>query len=353
MVDYLIVGLGLAGISFCEQLEKNKKNYKVITDDSQRSSVVAGGLYNPVILKRFTLAWNADSQLEEALPFYRLLEEKLGVVLDFEISILRKFSSIEEQNAWFEASDKPKLDKFISTDIIKNNYENIDAPLGFGKVKHTGRVNTKKLVTAYEAFLTDEGSLVKETFDFDLIKIQKGHVEYKSIKAKKVVFATGFGLKMNPYFNYLPLQGSKGELITIKAPKLKITDIVKSSVFIIPLGDGLYRVGATYERSDTSNSPTKAAKKELLNKLHSFLKCEYEIIQHVAGVRPTVADRRPLVGCHPEYKNLTVLNGFGSRGVLIAPTVSKQLYDHIEKGETLPPEIDIARFSKRYFTGKY
>ena len=157
---------------------------------------------------------------------------------------------------------------------------------------------------------------------------------------------------MNPYFNYLPLQGSKGELITIKAPKLKITDIVKSGVFIIPLGDGLYRVGATYERSDKSNSPTKAAKKELLNKLHSFLKCEYEIIQHVAGVRPTVADRRPLVGSHPEHKNLTVLNGFGSRGVLIAPTVSRQLYEHIEKGETLPTEIDIARFSKRYFTGK-
>jgi glycine/D-amino acid oxidase-like deaminating enzyme len=352
MVDYLVVGLGLAGISFCEQLEKNKKTYNVITDDSQRSSVVAGGLYNPIILKRFTLAWNADNQLEEALPFYRQLEEKLDVVLDFETPILRKFASIEEQNAWFEASDKSKLDKFLSTDIIENNYENIDAPLGFGKVRHTGRVDTKKLVTAYETFLADKGFLVRETFDFNLIKTQKNHVEYKSIKTTKVVFATGFGLKMNPYFNYLPLQGSKGELITIKAPKLKLQDIVKSSVFIIPLGDGLYRVGATYERIDKSNDPTKAAKNELLKKLHSFLKCEYEIIKHVAGVRPTVADRRPLVGRHPEHKNFMVLNGFGSRGVLMAPTIARQLYEHIEKGETLPPEIDVARFSKRYITGK-
>ena len=75
MIDYLIVGLGLAGISFCEQLEGNSKTYRVIADKSQTSSVVAGGLYNPVILKRFTLAWNAKEQLEQALPFYEKLSK--------------------------------------------------------------------------------------------------------------------------------------------------------------------------------------------------------------------------------------------------------------------------------------
>ena len=68
MVDYLIVGLGLAGISFCEVLERNQKSFKVISDDSQTSSVVAGGLYNPVTLKRFTLAWKAKEQLDLAMP---------------------------------------------------------------------------------------------------------------------------------------------------------------------------------------------------------------------------------------------------------------------------------------------
>lgn len=72
MIDYLVVGLGLAGVSFCEQLEAHKKDYKVITDNSQTSSLVAGGLYNPVILKRFTLAWNADTQLERQYLFIRV-----------------------------------------------------------------------------------------------------------------------------------------------------------------------------------------------------------------------------------------------------------------------------------------
>ena len=61
MLDYVVVGLGIAGISFCEQLEKQGKTYIVIADDSQIASKVAGGLYNPVILKRFTIAWNAKS----------------------------------------------------------------------------------------------------------------------------------------------------------------------------------------------------------------------------------------------------------------------------------------------------
>ncbi|MCP4975899.1 MAG: FAD-dependent oxidoreductase [Maribacter sp.] len=348
MNDYLVVGLGLAGISFCEQLERNKKTYKVFNDTSQISSLVAGGLYNPIILKRFTLAWNADSQLETAMHFYKQLEIKLNVKLDCKIPIYRKFASIEEQNLWFEAADKPKLSKFLSMEIIENRNECINASFGLGQVLYTGRIDTKRLVDAYVAFLIKSDNLISETFDFDNLIIHKEHIEYKSIKAKKIVFSTGFGLKSNPYFDYLPLTGNKGELLTIKAPKLKENNIIKSAVFIIPLGNDLYRVGATYERTDKSNSPTEAARKELLEKLQTFLNCDYEIVDHVAGIRPTVADRRPLAGLHPEYSNLIVLNGFGSRGVLIAPTVSYQLYNHIEKGEMLPPEIDINRFSKRF-----
>ena len=348
MLDYLIVGLGLAGLSFCEQLEENNKSYKVINDGSQTASLVAGGLYNPVILKRFTLAWNADVQLETAMPFYNQLESKLGVKLDCKTPIYRKFASIEEQNLWFEAADKARLGRFLSTRIIKNNNESVDAPYGLGEVLHTGRIDTKTLIGAYESFLQKKGKLISKTFDFDALIVEKEHIAYNSLKARKIVFATGFGLKSNPYFNYLPLIGNKGELLTIKAPILKENNIIKSAVFIIPLGGDLYRVGATYERTDKSNSPTNGAKNELLDKLHTFLKCDYDIVDHVAGIRPTVADRRPLVGLHPKHGNIIVLNGFGSRGVLIAPTISKQLFNHVEKGQVLPLEIDIKRFSKRF-----
>ncbi|MDL5510835.1 FAD-binding oxidoreductase [Arenibacter sp. M-2] len=349
MVDYLIVGLGLAGISFGEVLERNKKSFKVISDESQTSSVVAGGLYNPVTLKRFTMAWNAKEQLDLAIPFYSELESKLNIQLDYKIPILRRFASINEQNLWFEASDKPNLSRFMGPKLLPNDNPHIDAPFGYGEVLHTGRIDTSVLVSQYKRYLAEHNLILRESFDFEALKLQGGFVEYRGLKAKNIVFATGYGLKNNPYFNYLPLNGTKGELLTIKSPSLKEERVIKSSVFIIPLGEDLYRVGATYKWKDKSNTPTEECKQELLQKLDTFLKCPYEVVDHVAGIRPTVSDRKPLVGRHPEHENMYLLNGLGSRGVMIAPMASMQLYALIEKKEALVPAMDLSRFTKKHF----
>ena len=68
------------------------------------------------------------------------------------------------------------------------------------------------------------------------------------------------------------------------------------------------------------------------------------MIEQVAGIRPTVSDRRPLVGVHENYKNLFILNGLGTRGVMIAPFIADKLYKLIEDNTPLEPEIDIKRF---------
>ncbi|NNJ88869.1 MAG: FAD-binding oxidoreductase [Eudoraea sp.] len=348
MVDYLVVGLGLAGISFCEALEQHGRTFRVVSDESQQASIVAGGLYNPVILKRFTLAWKAHEQLEQLLPFYSNLEEKLGVTLDHRLRVLRRFAGIEEQNSWFEASDKPALSSLMSTSLVTNTNNSIHAPWRYGEVLGTGRIDTRLLLSSYTTYLVEKDLLFTESFQFDRLEIKENEIVYKDLRARHLVFATGFGLQQNPYFNYLPLNGTKGELLTIKAPELKETSVIKSSVFIIPLGEDTYRIGATYKWQDKTNEPTAEAREELETKLKTFLKCEYEVIHHAAGIRPTVADRRPLVGQHPIHKHLFVLNGFGSRGVMIAPYASKALFNFIENDEELNPEMDISRFRKRY-----
>ena len=75
-----------------------------------------------------------------------------------------------------------------------------------------------------------------------------------------------------------------------------------------------------------------------------MISCSYEVVQQRAGIRPTVVDRRPLVGQHEIHKNLYVMNGLGSRGVLIAPSIAKDIIAHIEDDIALPKEIDINRF---------
>ncbi len=348
MVDYLVVGLGLAGISFCETLEGNGNSFMVISDHSQKASTVAGGLYNPVILKRFTLSWKAHEQLELLRPFYSGLEARLGLTLDHPLRVLRRFASTEEQNGWFEASDRPGLSRLMSTELVRNENPSIDAPFGYGEVLGTGRIDTEVLQERYWEYLSKKERIIHERFQPTSLEILDNGVGYKGLKARHIVLAMGYGLTQDPYFNYLPLNGTKGELLTVKAPELKESRVIKSSVFIIPLGEDLYRVGATYKWQDKTNLPTRDAREELETKLRTFLKCDYEVVDHVAGVRPTVADRRPLLGRHPELKDLYVLNGFGSRGVMIAPYASRALYNFIEKGSDLPPEMDVARFRKRY-----
>lgn len=346
MLDYLVVGLGIAGTSFCETLEKNGKTFKVISDDSQTSSHVAAGMYNPVILKRFSLVWNALEQMKMVVPFYSDLEKKLKVKLDHKLPILRRFASVEEQNLWFEASDKNGLKQFLSSEIIPNKNPKIDAPFGYGKVLNSGRVDTNKLLGYYKRYLIENNLFENETFEYDSLHISSSSVAYKSFTAKRIVFAEGFGLSKNPYFNYLPLTGTKGELLTIRATELKETNAIKSSLFLIPLGNDLYRVGATYKWKDKTNLPTEDAKIEILQKLDTFLNCDYEVEDHVAGIRPTVTDRRPLVGRHSERQNLYVLNGFGSRGVMVGPYASKRLFEFIEHENPIDKEMDIERFKK-------
>ena len=343
-VDYIIVGCGLAGIHFCEQLVAHNKTFVVYDNHSQQSSTVAGGLYNPVVLKRFTSIWKGKEQLELALPIYHRLEKELSVTLDFKIPVLRRFTSNEEQNNWFLASDKPLLKEYLSDNINVNNNPSIDAPFGFGEVLQTGRIDVKVLIHAYINRLKNKECFFEDDFVYDALTITEKQVQYNSVKAKNIVFAEGYGLKQNPYFNYLPLDGVKGELITIHSPDLKIDFILKSSVFIFPHGNDLYSVGATYEWNDKTNAITKKGREELLNKLKTFIMCPFKVIGQVAGIRPTVLDRRPLIGQHHLHKNMFVLNGLGTRGVIIGPYVAKKLFDCIENSEVLEREININRF---------
>ncbi|URM38611.1 NAD(P)/FAD-dependent oxidoreductase [Flavobacterium anhuiense] len=351
MLDYLIVGSGLAGISFAEVALKNNKSILLLDDKSQNSSRVAGGLYNPVILKRFSEVWNAKEQLVLMNEFYDKVEEKLKEKFNFKMPVLRKFFSIEEQNNWFAASDKINLAPFLSTKLISKKYNSIDSPYDYGEVLHTGYVDTALLLGNYQKYLLQNDLLREESFDFSAIEFLDSGIQYKNIQARHIIFAEGFGMHKNPFFNYLPLDGTKGELFIIKAPDLNLDIIVNTSVFILPLGNNLFKVGATYNWHDKTSEPTEEGRQELLERIREIITCDFEIVKHFAGVRPTVADRRPLIGTHEEHKSLHILNGLGTRGVMLGPAMAKALYDHVENNVPLDKEADIKRFHKRYLKG--
>jgi len=347
MIDYLIVGAGLAGISFAETASQHQKSFLVFDGNLQSSSSVAGGLYNPVILKRYTALANAPEQLQTMKEFYHGVELKLQQQFNFDLPVLRKFASPEEQNNWFIAADKPALAPFLATDLVSKKYNGLDSPFDYGKVNASGYVNVALFLKNYRSDMSSNNLLVTEVFDYNQLEVDSISIKYKDIQSRHIIFAEGFGMHQNPYFKDLPLDGAKGELLIIKAPGLNLDVILNTNVFILPLGNDLFKVGATYNWTDKTDIPTQEAKAELIGRLREILTCDFEIIDHYAGVRPTVKDRKALIGTHDDFPSVHILNGLGTRGVMLGPSMAKTLFDHIEYGTAIPRELDMKRFDKR------
>ncbi len=341
--DYIIVGLGIAGICFCEQLQKQGKSYIVIDNGKDGSTAKSGGVFNPTVLKRFTAAWNASAFYPSAIDFYEQLSEKLQKQIFLKTPILRIFKSIEEQNNWAVASDKRELQNFLSSEFLKNENKSIEAPLGFGEVLGTAQINAEILLEEYKKLLISEGNLISEDIQYVAIQQKENCIVYNNISARKIIFCEGSKVIDNPFFQKNAIIGNKGEYVIIKAPALKLNTLLKGSMYVIPLGNDEYKVGATYSRDDYSSNVTEEAKEEILLKVKSFINCPFEVISQTSGIRPTTKDHRPLLGNFEENKNLIFFNGLGSRGFLMAPLLSEMLYNHLENDVALSKEMDIKR----------
>tara|TARA_B100000767_G_C19767257_1_gene538202 strand:- start:109 stop:1149 length:1041 start_codon:yes stop_codon:yes gene_type:complete len=343
MKHSLIVGLGLAGLAYAEQLRREGLTFHIVDSGLGGSSQIAAGIYNPTVLKRFSLAWNGDVFHSYALPFYKELEKKLSVKFVHPAPIHKIFNKEAEHNLWVSAADKKKLTPFLDSRIYPNLEYGVNGDSGYGIVKKTGRVATDKLLKFFKNSLQKE-ELSIEGFDFKKLESSKVGIQYKNIKAKHVVFCEGYQMVKNPLFNRLPLLGSKGEILIIKAPSLKSNAILKGPIFISPIGEDLYWAGATFERNDKTLECTSSGRLWLEERIRKMICSSIEVVDHITQIRPTIQDRRPLLGTHPELLNVHLFNGLGSRGVLGAPLMSKWLLDHIEKRNDLPSEVNLKRF---------
>lgn len=346
-VDYIIVGAGLAGLSMAHFCRRYNRSFVIFDHAERTSSRVAGGMFNPVILKRFTGFWESQAQLDLAEVFYPEVEELLHSSFYHRLPIFRKFASIEEQNNWFVACDNLATAPFLNHELRKEKFNNVRSPYYFGEVFNTGYLDVQKFMVLYQEYLYAQGIMLRERFDYDGLIIHNDGVVYKNISAGQIVFAEGFSMLDNPYFNYLPLDGTKGELLYVKIPGLKLDVIMKSGVFLIPVGDDIYKLGATYDRNDKSDTPTETSRQELLEGLEALISCEYKVLDHVAGIRPTVNDRRPLVGKHYELDHVYLLNGLGTRGVLLGPYLADKLIRNIENDLSLDHNINVNRYYKK------
>ncbi|MCA6068583.1 FAD-dependent oxidoreductase [Chryseobacterium sp. RG1] len=340
-VDYIIVGDGYAGVFFAHQLIKNNKSFVMFSEGEKSASQVSAGIINPVVLKKFTTFWKAQEQIDFLKDSLKEIEAYTGNNYLIDAPIHRIFHDENEQKLWLKKSENIELQDFLDEnfdhiEVVKNDFNT-------GKVNQSARLNVKGFFMGVFDFLENRGQLIKEKFEYS--KINTADSVYKEFNFKNIIFCEGMGVKENPFFSDITVNANKGHHIKVKLSKSLDQNItIKKKHFLFPLDNDLYFYGGTYDRDQLHHHIDDSAVEQLTNGLAEFYPYDFEIQEVNFGFRPTVKDRRPIIGKHSDHSSMYVFNGLGARGILNGCYFSKVLYDCIENDSQLPEEVDMKRF---------
>lgn len=364
----LIVGQGLAGTLIGFRLEKAGHTVHYVDAPEQTAaSSVAAGIVNPITGRRFVRSWRIDELIPEAKALYTELEDLLGIKLWHALPLVRTLYNRGDVNDWEARSGDPGYPEYMEDAPDTGRIPELTAPVfAYAGVRHAARVDVGRLVTTYRERLHQEGRFFPAAFDYTKVPALLGAaagapppppaapVPRRGSKDKEagvsshydhIICCEGWRARFNPWFNYLPHGGNKGEVLIVRTKAPILARMFKHRVFLVPLADDTYWIGASSENKFDDDFPTPANGTYLRDRLKEVLTIPFEILDHRAAVRPTVRDRRLFLGRHPELQNLIIFNGLGTKGASLAPLGSRWLAEHLLKEKALPEEVNIRRFA--------
>ncbi len=353
--DYLIVGQGLAGSILAYTLDQ--RGYEVhIINSSQRScsSKVAGGMFNPVAGHKLLPAWQADKIFPFTIDFYTKLQLRFKTQLLHLSNVYRPYRTVEEREFYKNRVSEESRKKYLVEEPNHKKYEPfIENSLGGLEIKPCGWVNCFEVLEKIKDYFMKKSQYFEYEFDIKTVNISSLKIKYRNINYKKILFCEGTHGTENPFFNWLPFNPAKGQILTAQISDYTLSEIVNQGVWVLPLDQqGLCKIGSTYSWDKLDNEPTQEAREFLENKVKNFLKKPFTVQKHEAGVRPSTEDRRPFVGLHPAFETIGIFNGLGTKGVSLAPFCADQFADFLEFEKQLNPEMNISRYYSLYFESK-
>lgn len=327
-----ILGRGIAGAMLYEALRERGARVRVIDRPLAGSaSRIAPGVVNPVALRHLAPCWRVTSMLPLAEATYRRLEKHYDRSFWHPIPLVKVFADERERVHWERASNDPTRADLLSLPRDHPGGVYLRAPFGAGVVHRCAWVDVAAFLDAQRERMLAEGVLT-ELVD---------HPDSSDDRAAgngPTIQCTG------AYADPPGLVPVKGEVLTVRVPGLGVQALVHRGVFLLPVGDDLYRLGSTFAWDQVWSGPTDRARDELLVRLARITDLPVEVVGHQAGVRPTARDRRPMLGRTAADPGKIVFNGLGTRGVMLAPWCAMHLADHVLTGSPLDAEVDAARF---------
>lgn len=329
-----IVGQGLAGTALAWRCLERGVPFRIY--DSERSvtaSKIAAGLVTPIAGQRLALT-QGWSFLSEMTAFYAAIGSRLGKRVYETRELVRFLTSPLEQERWERRlNDTRYLDECLPNHSSNDSLKGFSYPYGYFRMRRAGFLDARAWLELSRNGFASEGHYTKASYSPESCPTNDG----------LWIFADGPWLLQHDVFDWLPMRYAHGDILTLTIPDLEGEDrLFNGRCWLMPSGEeGLWRAGATYEARPTpETSPSQQGRESIETQLRSFLSLPYQIVDHCAAVRPVTQTRFPTMGVHPARAHLAWFGGFGSKGVLSAPSYASRFLDHLLEGRPLPSEVD-------------
>jgi glycine/D-amino acid oxidase-like deaminating enzyme len=358
--DFCILGAGIAGLSLADALVE--QDYSVIllekNDIASGASGTPGGLVNPATGRRGKKTWKAE-------PCYAAIHRNMEKVQEFSscsffknngllrpaltTKMAQKMRQEFNQTAWPDGWCDWKTEQ-----QIKELHPGINCVEGGLWLPVAFTVGVKAYLKAYALFLQEKAKVDIQTNVEANYHRQNGHwmihTSKMESKSENLVFATGFATIGHPFWDFLPLEGVKGQVAAFKAPKSLLTfeHSISSMGYIARLDKtDEFIQGSTYEHHFDDLRTGRKAEQYLRSRTQKVLP---ELAQNAqlaklwAGVRVNTPDRKPVVGAHPKIKNLHLFTGLGSKGLMFGKFLADHYAEHLKNGTSVFRQVSIQRF---------
>ena len=119
---------------------------------------------------------------------------------------------------------------------------------------------------------------------------------------------------------------------------------MRDEYFVTPLGDGRYWIGSGYRWGEWDTEVNTEDIEKMLQFAHDRLAFSFQEVGRLAGIRPAMRTRRPVMGEHPEQKSWYIFNGLGTKGTSLGPYFAKQMADYLTTKAPISEEVNISRY---------
>ncbi|WP_456424653.1 NAD(P)/FAD-dependent oxidoreductase [Rhodocaloribacter sp.] len=349
--DVIIVGGGLAGAAAALHLSEAARVLVLEADrPAAGASGAAAGLANPLMARRARPVW----RMEEAPAILRETLDRTGATALFRTGILRPAFDARQAEAFVEAAAAHPLHaRWLVPGAVRERFPAVVAPHGGLFLPTGGALAVPAFVDAMLAAAARNGAVVRtgarvttwgETADHAFVTYTDDRETVRRT-AGRVLLALGADFTRFPELARLHLHRVKGQVVRVEIPgeTLDALPNLSGSGYVVR-EDAALVVGSSFEHRFTDRRPSPEQTAMILTKAARMLPAlrRARVLEECAGVRVGVPGTRlPMVGPLPGRRRVWVFTGLGSKGLLMAPLLARDLARFFARPEAIPPRIRV------------